>query len=258
MQPADIRSLTEAYQGIYEETVELTEELLDETFDELVDELIEEGYEEEEALSLLEDATDAYLEEAKVTFGHDTTARRASGAPVGARRKYGKRKAGEVMKAAGSAVRGAVDSAKKKASAAKAGAQIAGSIAKDEARRAGRKAALAVTSAPGKAKAAVDRKKKETKRGIKGFIKRQAEKVVKRMSEEIETLKASGLFSEQEIAKIAEQMTTVTSVPPAGDSFRTGSNAAPKPPTLPAPKKKPEPKLGAGVPGFKYGGATGP
>ena len=90
MQPADIRSLTEAYQGIYDETVELTEELLDETFDELVDELIEEGYEEEEALSLLEDATDAYLEEAKVTFGHDTTARRASGAPVGATRKYGK------------------------------------------------------------------------------------------------------------------------------------------------------------------------
>ena len=79
--------------------------------------------------------------------------------------------------------KGAVDSAKKKASAVKAGAQIAGSIAKDEARRAGRKAALAVTSAPGKAKAAVDRKKRETKRGIKGFIKRQAEKVVKRMSE---------------------------------------------------------------------------
>ena len=74
----------------------------------------------------------------------------------------------------------------------------------------------------------------------------------------VEKLKASGLFSEQEIAKIAEQMTTVTSVPPAGDSFRTGSNSAPKPPTLPAPKKKPEPKLGAGVPGFKYGGATGP
>ena len=208
MQPADIRSLTEAYQGIYEEKVELTEELLDETFDELVDELIEEGYEEEEALSLLEDATDAYLEEAKVTFGHDTTARRASGAPVGARRKYGKRKAGEAMRAAGSAVKGAVDSAKKKASAVKAGAQIAGSIAKDEARRAGRKAALAVTSAPGKAKAAVDRKKKETKRGIKGFIKRQAEKVVKRMSEEIEALKASGKFSEKEISAIEEAMSS--------------------------------------------------
>jgi len=185
MQPADIRSLTEAYRGIYEEKVELTEELLDETFDELVDEFIEEGYEEEEALSLLEDATDAYLDEAKVTFGSDTAHMRASGAPVGARRKYGKRKAGDALKAAGSAVKGAVDGAKKKASAAKAGAQIAGSIAKDEARRAGRKAALAVTSAPGKAKAAVDKKKQETKKGIKGFIKRQAQKVVSRMSEEV-------------------------------------------------------------------------
>ena len=190
MQPADIRSLTEAYQGIYKEKVDLTEEnidedLLDESFDELVDELIEEGYEEDDAIDVLEEATDAYLEEAKVTFGSDTTPMRASGARVGARRRYGKRKAGEAMKAAGSAVKGAVDSAKKKASAAKAGAQIAGSIAKDEARRAGRKAALAVTSAPGKAKAAVDKKKQETKKGIKGFIKRQAQKVVNRMSEEV-------------------------------------------------------------------------
>ena len=208
MQPADIRSLTEAYQGIYEEKVELTEELLDETFDELVDEFIEEGYEEEEALSLLEDATDAYLVEAKVTFGSDTAPMRASGAPVGARRKYGKRKAGDALKAAGSAVKGAVDSAKKKASAAKAGAQIAGSIAKDEARRAGRKAALAVTSAPGKAKASVDNKKKEVKSGIKGFIKRQAQKVVSRMSEEVDALRASGKFSEKEIAAIEEAMSS--------------------------------------------------
>ena len=198
---SDIKSLAEAYQNIYEqeETVELTEELLDETFDELVDELIEEGYEEEEAISLLEDATDSYLEEAKVTFGHDTTARRASGAPVGAKRRYGMRKAGEAIKKAKGAVKSAADSAKKKAVGAAAGAAIAGSIAKDEARRAGRKAAHAVTSAPGKAKAAVDRKKQETKRGIKGFIKRQAQKVVKRMSEEIEALKASGKFSEKEI-----------------------------------------------------------
>ena len=207
---SDIKSIAEAYQNIYEqeESVELTEELLDETFDELVDELIEEGYEEEEAISLLEDATDSYLEEAKVTFGHDTTARRASGAPVGAKRRYGMRKAGEAIKKAKGAVKSAADSAKKKAAGAAAGAAIAGSIAKDEARRAGRKAAHAVTSAPGKAKAAVDRKKQETKRGIKGFIKRQAEKVVKRMSEEIEALKASGKFSEKEISAIEEAMSS--------------------------------------------------
>ena len=406
MQPADIRSLSEAYQGIYKEKVDLTEEnidedLLDESFDELVDELIEEGYSEEEAIEIVDEATDLYIDSVlcEVSDSYYDSAVRASkkaarGIDKAARQKrragqvrYAKRKVGDAIK-----------SVKAKAKGAVAGAQIAGSIAKDEARRAGRKAAHAVTSAPGKAKATVDRKKKETKRGIKGFIKRQAEKVVKRMSEGydepkmhsavkrvmttqpaakgraasrlhskysmrskgntagetdgpgpnapkrsgrkgrgaetdrgsgnaakrrmsegadqvnemapmqkaqvtasgqqrystgdgkttgptgaklyntvrslknkvlgnshelegdqlVEKLKASGLFSEQEIAKIAEQMTTVTSVPPAGDSFRTGSNTAPKPPTLPAPKKKPEPKLGAGVPGFKYGGATGP
>lgn len=424
MQSADIKSLTEAYYSIYapkEETVEITEELLDEAFDELVDEFIEEGYEEEEALAVLEEATDAYLEEAKVTFGSDTAPLRASGARVGARRRYGKRKAGEALKAAGEKAKSAVDSAKGAYKTAKAGVQIAGSIAKDEARRAGRKAAHAVTSAPGKAKAAVDRKKKETKRGIKGFIKRQAEKVVKRMSEGanqvnemapmkkahvtasgqqryttgdgkttgpagaklyntvrslknkvlgddyelegemvdearradkegyargskenpkrkdvshgdpsqrtmlhsklkrrademgrerrssarnkaggrtpvskkekaflqaadrtrqqvrnpnvpdtgkhkvkegFEALQASGLFSEQELAKIAEQMTTQTQIPPAGDSFRRGTTKPPAAPQLPPPpsatKKKPEPKLGAGRPGFGYGVGTGP
>ena len=266
---ADIKSIAEAYQSIYEEKVDLTEEniseeLLDESFDELVDELIEEGYSEEEAIEIVDEATDLYIDSVlcEVSDSYYDSAVRASkkaarGIDKAARQKrragqvrYAKRKAGEALSAVKSKAKGAV-----------AGAQIAGSIAKDEARRAGRKAAHAVTSAPGKAKATVDRKKKETKRGIKGFIKRQAEKVVKRMSEEIEALKASGLFSEQELSKIAEQMTTVTSVPPAGDSFRTGSNAAPKPPTLPpAPKtkKKPEPKLGHGTPGFQYGLGTGP
>ena len=94
------------------------------------------------------------------------------------------RKAGEALQKAGSAAKGAVDSAKGAYKTAKAVGGIAGSIAKDEARRVGRAAKQAVTSAPGKAKAAVEKKKQETKRGIKGFIKRQAEKVVKRMSEE--------------------------------------------------------------------------
>ena len=181
-------NLRNLYSSVYtssevEITEEVTEELIDEVVDELVEELVTEGYDEEEAYSLVEEATDAYIDEAKVTFGHDTTARRASGAPVGAKRRYGMRKAGEALSGAKKAVGGAVDSAKKKASAVKAGAQIAGSIAKDEVRRAGRKAqhsaskaASAVKSAPGKAK-------DKAKKGIKGFIKRQAEKVVKRMSE---------------------------------------------------------------------------
>jgi len=187
MLPSDIRSLTEAYQSIYapkEETVEITEELLDEAFDELVDEFIEEGYEEEEALAVLEEATDAYLDEAKVTFGSDTAPMRASGARVGARRRYGRRKAGEALKAAGEKAKSAADTVKKKAAGAVASAQIAGSIAKDEARRAGRAAQHSVTKAADAAKRAPGEAKKKAKSGIKGFIKRQAEKVVKRMSEE--------------------------------------------------------------------------
>tara|TARA_B100000073_G_scaffold321663_1_gene302392 strand:+ start:422 stop:958 length:537 start_codon:yes stop_codon:yes gene_type:complete len=46
------------------------------------------------------------------------------------------------------------------------------------------------------------------------------------------------LLSEAYAAVYSEQATTVTSVPPAGDSFRTGSNKAPKAPKLPKPKKE--------------------
>ena len=200
MHSADIKAITEAYQSIYaqEEIVELTEELLDESFDELVEELIEEGYEEEEAVSLLEDATDDYLDEAKVTFGHDTTARRASGAPVGARRKYGKRKAGEALKAAGSAVKGAADSAKKKASATKAGVQIAGSIAKDEARRAGRKAVHGV-------KHSVEKKKQEVKSGIKGFLGKAARKVASKAAGAAARLGEEAIQEADSIAAMRER-----------------------------------------------------
>ena len=176
--------LRNLYESIYTPKVDLTEELLDEIFDELVDEYIEEGYSEEDAIEIVDEAVDLYIDEAKVTFGSDTAPLRASGARVGARRRYGKRKAGEALKAAGEKVKSAADSAKGAYKTAKAGVQIAGSIAKDEAIRARRKAAHAVTSAPDKAKASVDRKKK----GIKGFIKRQAQKVVDRMSEELEAI----------------------------------------------------------------------
>lgn len=178
MLSSDLRALQEKYQQICEDTI--TEDVIHEAVDELVEELIEEGYGEEEAYALVEEATDTYIVEAKVTFGHDTTARRASGAPVGARRRYGMRKAGEAVKA----VKGAADTAKRKAVGAAAGAAIAGSIAKDEARRAGRKAAHSVSKAAETVKSAPGKAKEKAKSGIKGFIKRQAEKVVKRMSEE--------------------------------------------------------------------------
>ena len=195
------------YESVYTPKVEITEELIDDIVDELVEELVEEGYSEEEAYSLVEEATDTYIDEAKVTFGHDTAARRASGAPVGARRRYGMRKAGDALKAA----KGAVDTAKKKASAVKAGAQIAGSIAKDEARRAGRKAVHGASKAADAVKSAPGKAKEKAKSGIKGLIGRAAKKVASkasavasRMSEELEALEATGLFSEKEIEAIME------------------------------------------------------
>ena len=173
--------LRNLYESIYTPKVDLTEELLDEIFDELVDEYIEEGYSEEDAIEIVDEAVDLYIDEVlcEVSDSYYDSAVRASkkaaqGIDKAARQKrragqvrYAKRKAGEALKTAGDKVKGAV-----------AGAQIAGSIAKDEARRAGRKAAHAATSAPGKAK-----------KGIKGFIKRQAQKVVNRMSEELEAIK---------------------------------------------------------------------
>ena len=185
-----------------EEIIE--EELVLDICDEIVEELIEEGYSEEDAIIIVEEATNDYIDEAKVTFGHDTQAKRASGAPVGAKRRFAMRKAGDAVKAAGSAAKGAMAKAKSKA----AGAAVDASIAASSAKKAVSGAASAVKSAPGKAKAAASDAKKKAKSGIKGFIKRQAQKVVSRMSEEIESLKATGKFSEQEIAAIEEAMSS--------------------------------------------------
>lgn len=76
----------------------------------------------------------------------------------------------------------------------KAGAQIAGSIAKDEARRAGRKAKLAGGKAVTAVKNAPEKAGSAARKGLKGLIRRGAEKVAsgaskvaKRMSEEVET-----------------------------------------------------------------------
>ena len=76
----------------------------------------------------------------------------------------------------------------------KAGAQIAGSIAKDEARRAGRKAKLAGGKAVTAVKNAPERAGSAARKGLKGLIRRGAEKVAsgaskvaKRMSEEVKT-----------------------------------------------------------------------
>jgi len=199
----ELRSL---YESIYISKEELTEEILDEVFNELVDELIEEGYEEEEAIEIVDEASDSYYDSAvraskKAAQGLDKAARQKRRA---GQVRYAKRKAGEALRGAVSAVKGAASdaykTAKAKAASAATDVSLAGSMAKKKASE----VKQAVKDAPGKAKAAVDRKKEETKKGIKGFIKRQAQKVVNRMSEEIEALEASGLFTEQELGAIME------------------------------------------------------
>ena len=197
----EIRDL---YSSVYATEEIIEEELVHEICDELVEELVAEGYSEDDAIALVEDAANDYIDEAKVTFGKDTTPMRKSGAPVGARRRFAMRKAGDAVKKAGSAVKGAADRAVGTAKAAKAGAEIAGSIAKDEVRRAGRKAVHSATKAADAVKSAPGKARDKAKKGIKGFLKRQAEKVVKRMSEEVEALKATGLFSDSEIEAIME------------------------------------------------------
>jgi len=180
MQPADIRALSEAWNKVNE--YELIPQELAETVQSAVEELWEECVLEEQDLSeeqleiVLEEAAMEYIEEAKVTFGHDTkepAKRYSDGSRVGATRRL-------VRKQVSSAIR----RGREKASGAVAGAKIAGSIAKDEAKRAGRAAQHSVTKAADAVKSAPGKAKEKAKSGIKGFIKRQAEKVVKRMSEE--------------------------------------------------------------------------
>jgi len=245
MQPKDIRTLQEAWGDITE--YQLIPQELSETVEYAVEELWEECLSEEDLTEdelevVLEEAAMEYIEEAKVTFGHDTkepAKRYSDGSRVGATRRLVRKQVGSAIK------RG-----REKAAGAVAGAKIAGSIAKDEAKRAGRKAQHSASKAVDAVKSAPGKAKEKAKKGIKGFIKRQAEKVVKRMSETYtvtnadkkgntqayknykagmkkkdgtpmykaadhmkenlkrEDLEASGLFSEKEIAAIEEAMSS--------------------------------------------------
>ena len=186
----EIRSL---YESMYASEEVITEELIDEIIDELVEELISEGVDEEEAYSLVEEATDTYIDEAKVTFGSDTAPIRKSGAPVGARRRYGMRRAGDALQGAKKAASAISKSAKSQAAGAALAAVGTAKMAKDSAgekitatKKKASEVKQAVQNAPGKAREAASAAKKKTKSGIKGFIKRQAQKVVSRMSEENE------------------------------------------------------------------------
>ena len=110
------------------------------------------------------------------------------------RKEVRKAVAGDIVSRAKGKLDRGVKKATDTAKGVKAGAQIAGSIAKDEARRAGRKAKLAGGKAVTAVKNAPERAGAAARRGLKGLIKRGAEKVAsgaskvaKRMSEGVET-----------------------------------------------------------------------
>ena len=212
---ADFRKVCKEFNEV-EEIIE--EELVHEICDELIEELIEEGYSEEEAIEVVDEATDLYIDETlcEVSDSYYDSAVRASkksasGIDKAARQKkragqvrYAKRKAGDALKGAVGAAKGALSKVKSKAAGAAVDVAMAGSMAKKKAGE----VKQAAKEAPGKAKAAASDAKQKAKSGIKGFIKRQAQKVVSRMSEEIESLKETGKFSEQEIAAIEEAMSS--------------------------------------------------
>jgi hypothetical protein len=157
MLPSDIRSMQEAYRNVYEESDLLTDDLIEEIVEELVQECLEFGYTLDESVDAVEAAAILYIDEATVTYGHDMISPedRRAGAKV-------RLKARKTSKSA-AAIRGAVERVKSTAQGVKAAAGIAGSIAKDEVRRAGRTASHAVTHA-------VQKKKAEVKGGIKKMI----------------------------------------------------------------------------------------
>jgi len=162
--------------GTIIEMVEIDE--FDYVIEDVYVELQEEGYDEDD----IEEAIEYALTEAKVTFGHDTEKPHEKDTS-----------AGRMVKAVGRLARQKLKSAGKKAKMKAAQAQVAaynkkrevGQAASDVVNRTKRTAEIAkkrASEAKGKAKS-----------GLKSFVKRQAQKVVDRMSEETEIEEGIGM-----------------------------------------------------------------
>ena len=190
---SELKALYDSYQNIYEEGDGISCEMIEEIVEELVEECVEFGYTLDEATTAVANAAILYIDEAKVTYGSDTISpedRRAEAKSRLNDRKTSARKA---------AVKGAVDRVKSTAKGVKAAAGIAGSIAKDEVRRAGRTASHAV-----------QKKKAEVKGGIKkmiggglraaagglGKIAKKAAGAASKLGEEVEIHEAEGSYGQ--------------------------------------------------------------
>ena len=170
--------MKEAFEELGCQLIEMIEiDEVDYIVESVYDELLEEGYEEDD----IEEAIEYALTEAKVTFGHDTPTKKDDVMKkVKGRLRFLGRKVGEKIGAA-----------KKSAKYASAKAQVAAyNKGREVAQTAGdktRKVRQAVADAPGKAK-----------KGFKGAVKKAAQKVVDRMSEETEQLDEKALSKAQQ------------------------------------------------------------
>ena len=155
--------------GTLLEEVEIDE--LDVIIDTIYDEFLEEGYTEDE----IEEAFEVVLlDEATVTYGHDTSSTSPKKqSKLQGRMRYIKRKVGEKLSAAKS-------KAKEKYGMASAKAQVA---AYNKARELSQKGSDV---------------KNRAKTSLKRFVKKQAQKVVDRMGEEVEQIDEKAVSKKQQ------------------------------------------------------------
>ena len=175
----DFKESVEEIGGTLLEMVEIDE--IDYIVESVYGELLDEGYCEDD----IEEALEYALTEAKVTFGHDTESprdkmmKRAKG-----RLKFLGRKVGEKIGAAKKSAQHQV--AKAQVSAYNKGREVA-QTASDKVRKVKQSASDAgrkVTQTASNVKTSVSNAPQRAKSGVKSFVKRQAQKVVNRMSEE--------------------------------------------------------------------------
>ena len=161
--------------GTLIEMIELDE--FDFAIESVYDELIEEGYSEDDVEEAIEFALNEELNEASDKY-YDSAVKASKDAAAKKRREEMMKRAKGRLRFLGRKTKEKIGSVKKKVGMASAKAQVAGyNKIRDIVQTAGdtkRKAKKAVTDAP-----------KKAKKGVKGFIKKQAQKVVDRMSEEL-------------------------------------------------------------------------
>ena len=155
--------------GTLIEMIELDE--VDTVIESVYDELIEEGY----SVDDVEEAIEHSLNEVSDSY-YDSAVKSSKSAAAKIKRKELKKKAVGRLRFMKRKAGEAVKSAKTKVAQAQVSAYNKGREAVQKATDAGRKAKQSASNAPRRAK-----------KGLKGFIKKQAQKVVDRMSEEKDT-----------------------------------------------------------------------